>query len=234
MRWNHPTRGLVMPSAFIPIAERTGLILPLGRWALDEACRQLKSWQIQGIAPKLISVNVSALQLRTSNDLERDIADSLARHGIAPELLELELTESVLMEVTQQHNDGFERLGRLGVRIAIDDFGTGYSSLHYLTTYQVNRLKIAQQLVAKVDSDSRNATVVRAAVRLARDLDIECIAEGVETEAQAKFLLSAGCKYAQGYYFSRPVEANRAAEVLRQGRTGLGRGPRHIPKTTAA
>ena len=233
MRWNHPTRGLVPPSVFIPIAERTGLINPLGRWALDEACRQLKAWQAQGIAPKLISVNVSALQLRTSTDLERNIADSLARHGIAPDLLELELTESVLMEVAQQNSDCFEWLRRLGVRIAIDDFGTGYSSLHYLTTYRVNRLKIAQELVSKVDSDSRNATVVRAAIRLARDLDIECIAEGVETEAQAKFLLAAGCEYAQGYYFNRPVDAERAAVILRQGRTGLGRGPLRVPKTTA-
>jgi diguanylate cyclase len=234
MRWNHPTRGLVPPSVFIPIAERTGLILPLGRWALDESCRQMKAWQTQGIAPKLLSVNVSAVQFRASTDLERNIAESLARHRIAPDLLELELTESVLMEVAQQHSDCFERLRRLGVKIAIDDFGTGYSSLHYLTSYRVNRLKIAQQLVSKVDSDSRNATVVRAAVRLARDLDIECIAEGVETEAQGEFLLSAGCEYAQGYYFSRPVNVQRAAEILREGRTGLGQRPRQILETTAA
>jgi EAL domain-containing protein (putative c-di-GMP-specific phosphodiesterase class I) len=194
----------------------------------------LRAWQTQGIAPKLLSVNVSALQLRTSNDLEKNIADSLARHEIAPELLELEITESVLMEVTQQHNDCFERLGRLGVKIAIDDFGTGYSSLHYLTTYRVNRLKIAQQLVSRADSDSRNASVVRAAVRLARDLAIDCIAEGVETEAQAEFLLSAGCQYAQGYHFHRPVDAEHAAEVLRQGRTGLELGSRQALKSTAA
>ena len=122
----------------------------------------------------------------------------------------------------------------MACRIAIDDFGTGYSSLHYLTTYRVNQVKIAQQLVSKVDSDSRNATVVRAAVRLARDLDIECIAEGVETEAQAEFLLSAGCKYAQGYHFSRPVDVMRAVILLHQGRVGPARGPLRVIKTTAA
>jgi EAL domain-containing protein (putative c-di-GMP-specific phosphodiesterase class I) len=233
MRWNHPTRGPIPPSTFIPIAERTGLILSLGRWALDEACRQMREWIAQGIAPKLMAVNVSALQFRVSSDLERNIADSLAKYGIAPELLELELTESVLMEAAQQHSDCFDRLRRLGVRIAIDDFGTGYSSLHYLTTYRVNQVKIAQQLVSRVDSDSRNATVVRAAVRLARDLDIGCIAEGVESEAQAEFLLAAGCDYAQGYYFSRPVNAKRAAEVLRQGGAGPAR-PLRVVKTTAA
>ena len=234
MRWNHPARGLVPPSVFIPIAERTGLILSLGRWALDEACRQMKEWQAQGLTPKLMSVNVSGLQLRVSSDLERNIADSLARHGIAPSLLELELTESVLMEAVQQHSDCFDRLRRLGVRIAIDDFGTGYSSLHYLTTYRVNQVKIAQQLMSKVDSDSRNATVVRAAVGLAHDLGIGCIAEGVETEAQVKFLLSAGCEYAQGYYFSHPVDAQRAAKMLREGRAGLGRGRLSVLKTSAA
>ena len=234
MRWNHPTRGRIPPSVFIPIAERTGLILPLGRWALDEACRQMKEWQTQDIAPRFVSVNVSALQFRVASDLERNIADSLTRHGIAPERLELELTESVLMEAAQQHGECFDRLRRLGVRIAIDDFGTGYSSLHYLTTYRVNQVKIAQQLVAKVDSDSRNATVVRAAVRLASDLDIECIAEGVETEAQAEFLLSAGCKYAQGYHFSRPVDVMRAVILLHQGRAGPARGPLRVIKTTAA
>jgi diguanylate cyclase (GGDEF)-like protein len=234
MRWNHPTRGLISPSIFVPVAERSGLIVLLGRWALDETCRQMKEWTAQHIAPKLIAVNVSALQFKVSSDLERNVADSLAKHGLPPELLELELTESVLMEAAQQHSDCFDRLRRLGVRIAIDDFGTGYSSLHYLTTYRVNQVKIAQQLVSRVDSDSRNATVVRAAVRLARDLGIGCIAEGVESEAQAEFLLSAGCGYAQGFYFSRPVNAKRAAELLCLGGIGPAFSPLRIVKTTAA
>jgi EAL domain-containing protein (putative c-di-GMP-specific phosphodiesterase class I) len=128
-----------------------------------------------------------------------------ASRGIAPGMIEIELTESVLMEVTHQHSDRFERFRKLGIRIAIDDFGTGYSSLNYLTTYPINRLKIAQELVSGVETEARSATVVRTAVRLARELGIEIIAEGVETEGQAKFLISAGCEIGQGYYFSRPV-----------------------------
>jgi diguanylate cyclase (GGDEF)-like protein len=217
-RWNHPRRGFVMPSLFIPIAEQTGTIVRLGRWAFDESCRQLRSWQDEGIAPELVAVNCSAVQFKGQSGLESDILQSLARWGIAPGAMEIELTETVLMEVTQQHCDLLNRLRDLGLRIALDDFGTGYSSLIYLTTYPITRLKIAQQLVGRVDSDPRNATVVRAAIQLAQELGIEFIAEGVETEAQLEFLTSAGCRLGQGYYFSRPVSAEHATELLRRGR----------------
>jgi EAL domain-containing protein (putative c-di-GMP-specific phosphodiesterase class I) len=218
VRWNHPTRGLIMPSIFIPIAERTGAIVPLGHWVFEEACRQLKRWRGQGIAPQVLAVNVSGVQFKRGGDLELNIAASLAKWNIESGNIEVELTETVLMEITQKHGDTLERLQQLGVRIAIDDFGTGYSSLKYLTIYPVNRLKIAQELVFRVTTDSRNATVVRAAIRLAQELGIEVIAEGVETKAQADFLLSAGCAYAQGYYFSRPMNAERATELLQQGK----------------
>jgi diguanylate cyclase (GGDEF)-like protein len=215
LRWNHPKRGQISPSLFIPIAERTGTIIPLGRWAFEEACRQLNSWDAEGIAPDVVAVNISAIQCKRSG-LERDIAESLARWRINPGKMELELTESVLMEVTQQNRDVIERLQKLGLKIAIDDFGTGYSSLNYLTTYPVDRLKVAQELVFRVTTCSRNATVVQTAIRLAQELGIALIAEGVETEAQARFLISAGCGSAQGYYFSPPVSAERATELLRQ------------------
>jgi diguanylate cyclase (GGDEF)-like protein len=218
VRWNHPTRGLILPSIFIPIAERTGAILPLGQWVFEEACRQLKRWRDQGIAPQVLAVNVSGVQFKKGSDLELNIAASLARWEIKPGNIEVELTETVLMEITQKHGEALESLQQLGVRIAIDDFGTGYSSLKYLTAYPVNRLKIAQELIFRVTTDSRNATVVRAAIRLAQELGIEVIAEGVETKAQADFLLSAGCPHAQGYYFSRPVNAERATKLLQQGK----------------
>jgi diguanylate cyclase (GGDEF)-like protein len=217
VRWNHPQRGLVMPSVFIPVAERTGTILPLGQWVFDEACRQAKLWLDAGIAPQVVAVNLSAAQCKGSN-LEPEICESLTKWGIPRGIMEIEVTESVLMEVTQKNIDVLDGLRQLGVRIAIDDFGTGYSSLAYLTHYPVNRLKIAQQLVFGVTSDTRNATVVRTAVRLARELGIDCVAEGVETEAQASFLVSAGCGYAQGYYFSRPITPERATERLFQGK----------------
>jgi diguanylate cyclase (GGDEF)-like protein len=234
VRWNHPTRGLIMPLIFIPIAERTGAIVPLGHWVFEEACRQLNRWRDQGIAPQALAVNVSGVQFKRASDLELDIGVTLARWGIKSGNIEIEITETVLMEMTQKHGDALERLRQLGVRIAIDDFGTGYSSLKYLTMYPVNRLKIAQELVCRVTTDSRNATVVRAAIRLAQELGIEVIAEGVETEAQVNFLLSAGCAYGQGYYFSRPVNAERATELLRRGLIKPARDLLRVIETTAA
>jgi diguanylate cyclase (GGDEF)-like protein len=234
LRWNHPTRGQIPPSVFIPIAERSGEIQPLGQWVFDAACRQLQLWQNEGIAPEILGVNFSALQFKGSADVDRDVAASLDKWGIAPGKIEIELTESVLMEITQQHSDRFERLRRRGVRIAIDDFGTGYSSLNYLANYPINRIKIAQELVFGVDTDSRSATVVRAAIRLAHELDIEIIAEGVETKGQEQFLLSAGCEFGQGYYFSKPVNAERASELLRTKTIKPIHGVLRLVQTTAA
>jgi diguanylate cyclase (GGDEF)-like protein len=215
VRWNHPTRGLVLPSLFIPIAERTGVIVQLGQWVFDQACRQTKQWHREGIAPPIVAVNFSAVQCKQS-DFEQDLAQSLARWGVDPGAMELELTESVLMDATQEHRDIIERLRRLGVRIAIDDFGTGYSSLSYLANYPVDRLKIAQQLIFGVESDPRHASVARMAIHLSREIGVEVIAEGVENDAQARFLVAAGCACAQGYHFSKPVTAERATELLRE------------------
>ena len=234
VRWNHKTRGLLTPASFMSIAERTGAVLPLGRWIMDEACRQMKAWQDEGIAPDVLAINVSGVQLKDSPDIEREIAASLAEWSIDPRHIELELTESVLMEASQRHGETLENLRRLGLRIAIDDFGTGYSSLKYLTAYPVNRLKLAQEFVFRVTVDYRNAAVVRAAVRLARELGLDVIAEGVETEAQKRFLIGAGCEEAQGYYFSRPVRACHATGLLRAGHIGSGAVLPEPPFTSAA
>ena len=235
VRWNHKTRGLLTPAAFIPIAERTGAVLPLGNWIFDEACRQLKDWHAEGIAPQVLAVNVSGVQLKNAAELEREVEASLTKWNINPGDIELELTESVLMEATQRHSNTLENLRRLGIRIAIDDFGTGYSSLKYLTTYPVNWLKLAQEFVFRVTVDYRNAAVVRAAIRLAHELGLDVIAEGVETEAQMRFLIGAGCEHAQGYYFSRPVcrrlkrrqsFARDVSSLSRRRRSGGSRRPR--------
>jgi diguanylate cyclase (GGDEF)-like protein len=231
-RWNHPERGLVMPSVFIPLAEQSGSIVALGRWVIDEACRQLRLWRDQKILAPLVSVNVSALQLRDGCDLARDVNSSLARWGIAPTDLEIELTESVLMEAAQRRNKSLEQLRQLGVRIAIDDFGTGYSSFGYLATYPVTRLKIAQELVFPATTDSRSAAVVRAAIDLGNALGIEVIVEGVETDAHARFLATAGCDQAQGYHFSRPLNAACATELLRD--RSLAGAPMVVSHGTAA
>ena len=217
LRWNHPLRGQLMPSLFIPIAERTGSVVTLGRWAFDRACQAMKSWQDESIAPNLLAVNFSAIQFKGQPDLEFEVMQSLAKWGIAPSRMEVELTESVLMEVAEKHCDVLTHLSDLGLRIAIDDFGTGYSSLSYLTQYPVSRLKIAQQLVSRVDVNRRNATVVRAAIHMARELGIEVIAEGVETKAHATFLTAAGCEFGQGYYYSQPLDEQGMTMLLRYG-----------------
>ena len=218
VRWNHETRGLLTPASFIPIAERTGAVLPLGKWIFDQACRQLHEWKAEGIAPQVMAVNISGVQLKNAAELEREVEESLARWDINPGEIELELTETVLMEATRRHNETLENFRQLGTKIAIDDFGTGYSSLKYLTIYPVNRLKLAQEFIFRVTVDYRNAAVVRASIRLAHELGLDVIAEGVETEAQMRFLIGAGCEHAQGYYFSRPVKASEVAELLRKGR----------------
>ena len=234
LRWNHPKRGQISPTVFIPIAERSGQIQMIGQWVLDAACRQLRLWQDAGVAPKLVGVNISALHFKGSAELDREVAACLQKWGIAPDMIEIELTESVLMEITQQHNDRFERLRQIGVRIAIDDFGTGYSSLSYLANYPINRVKIAQELVFRVDTEPRSAAVVRAAIRLADELGIDLISEGVENEGQERFLLSAGCEHGQGYYFSRPVNVRRATELLRSGKIEPLRKALRLVESSAA
>ncbi len=209
-----------MPSIFNPVAEKSAIIQRLGQRVFDTACGQLAQWVKQGIAPQTLAVNVSGQQLKRIDDFERDVAESLAKWNIDPGVVELELTETVLMEASPRLNDALQRLRQMGLRIAIDDFGTGFSSLKYLTVYPINRLKIAQDLVFGVSDDARNAAVVRAAIRLAHELGIEVIAEGVETEAQASFLSSAGCDNAQGYLYSRAVDAIAATALLLRSRIG--------------
>jgi EAL domain-containing protein (putative c-di-GMP-specific phosphodiesterase class I) len=207
VRWNHPTRGLIRPTLFIPVAEQTGVIRALGQWVLTRACRQVRDWEEAGVAVPRLAVNVSGAQLRQPREFELCAAAILAETGVHGEQIELEITESVLMDSTERDAETLERLRDLGMTIAIDDFGTGYSSLTYLANYPVTKLKIAQDLIAGVPSDPRKGVVVRSAVHLAIALGIECIAEGVETADQVRFMLEAGCEIAQGYYYSVPVPA---------------------------
>jgi EAL domain-containing protein (putative c-di-GMP-specific phosphodiesterase class I) len=215
LRWHHPTRGMLVPSQFIPLAERTGNIVALGEWTLEEACRQMRCWSDLGIAPELVAVNVSASQFKPNSRLEDFLSASLDKWRIAPFAVQVELTESVLMEVTREHSADLERLRQLGISIAIDDFGTGYSSLSYLTNYPVNRLKIAPELVFGAHCDHRKAIVVRASIRLAEEIGIECIAEGIEDADQVAFLLAAGCLYGQGFHLGEPISAEKMTERLR-------------------
>ena len=218
LRWNHPQRGLILPASFIPIAETSGSIVQIGDWVIEQACRQIKAWSDLGIAPPIVALNLSAAQFKLAADLDHVVAKNLARFGVLPAQLELELTETVLMETTEKHSAAFDRLRRLGVRITIDDFGTGYSSLDYLRSFRVSRLKIDRRFINDVCTNPDDATIVRATVNLAHALGIEVVAEGVETIEQRDFLISADCKLAQGHYFGEPVPEAQASALLRQNR----------------
>ncbi|MGN6570454.1 MAG: putative bifunctional diguanylate cyclase/phosphodiesterase [Pseudolabrys sp.] len=225
LRWQHPTKGLLGPGHFIGVAEQSGLINRIGAWVIDEACRQSRRWIDLGVAPKAVAVNVSANQFKSTPEVNDVVVAALERHGIPASMIELELTESALMEITQSSGEMLRRLRAAGLRISLDDFGTGYSSLSYLTHFPVNRVKIAQELVLGIVNDPRNAAVVRAAIHLADELGIECMAEGVETASQLDFLVAAGCGFGQGYYFGRPMSAEPMTEMLRKAAGGKP-GPR--------
>jgi diguanylate cyclase (GGDEF)-like protein/PAS domain S-box-containing protein len=217
VRWNHPTRGVLAPADFIAVAERTGTMRALGQRILENACRQMKLWRDQGIGPPVIAVNVSILQLKAGTEFIRDVTGTLAKAGVAPSDLELDVTESMLARMTLSQNDVLDRLQQLGVRIALDNFGTEYSSFDYLRTYRVNHLKVARQFIEKATEDPKQAATIRAIIRVARELGIQVIAQGVETKEQRALLISIGSPTAQGFYFSEPVRAQRATELLTRG-----------------
>ncbi|MEQ1912790.1 MAG: EAL domain-containing protein, partial [Vicinamibacterales bacterium] len=217
IRWRHPERGLIAPAQFVSIAEDCGRIKPIGFWVVHEACRQARLWQIAGIPPIPIAVNISAIEFRHEGFL-RHLADVLRETGIDPRQLEIELTESALMAHVEHATSVMHSLKALGVRLAIDDFGTGWSSLSYLRHFPIDALKIDQSFVHEVAPGSDAASIVRAVIAMAKSLKHRVIAEGVETAAQLAFLREEGCDEAQGYYLSRPVGADECATLLRRGR----------------
>jgi len=217
IRWHHPTRGEVGPAAFIAVAETTGIIGLIGHFVLLTACRQAKLWLNLGLDFKRISVNVSALQFKTPVALEADIAAALADTGLPPHLLELELTESVLMDASREHSNILLRLRKIGVKLAIDDFGTGYSSLDYLRRFPADHIKIAQSFTKNIETELGDASIVRAIISLARELDISVIAEGIENRKQLDLVKGWGCQQIQGFYFACPLNAERITELLTGG-----------------
>lgn len=216
VRWQDPEMGLIQPNDFIHVAEDCGLIYPLGEWVLSTACTQAKSWQDQGFPPVRMAVNVSSTQFRRHDFIEM-VEDKLQRSGLAPECLEIELTESLVMEDIQQ---GLERLTDLKVRkikLAIDDFGTGYSSLLYLKHFPFDRIKIAQEFVQDIPDDLDDVAIVEAIFAMASSLNLEVIAEGVETRKQFDYLYDCHCSEIQGYYFSRPQPADSLSSLMHAG-----------------
>jgi diguanylate cyclase (GGDEF)-like protein len=213
IRWQHPELGLLAPAKFVSIAEDCGLILPIGRWVLLEACRQTRAWQTAGLAPITVAVNTSALELHAKDFLE-NIRTTLDDTGLAPHYLELELTESVLMPDAESVGLLLHALTYLGVKLAVDDFGIGYSSLSYLRRFPIDTLKIDQSFVNHVTSNPDDAAIVNAVISMGKSLKQRVIAEGVETEEQLAFLLDQQCDEGQGFYFSRAVDADAFAKLL--------------------
>ena len=215
VRWQHPEAGLLPPGQFIALAERSGHIIPIGEWVLREACRQGRLWADALAQPPVVAVNLSALQFKRGDVLAL-VRDALATSGLPAQLLELELTESILLQDVDSTIATLQGLKALGVKLSIDDFGTGYSSLSYLKRLAVDKLKIDQSFVRDMLTDADGASIVKAIVQLGHNLQLTVIAEGVETESQRQALTEMGCDEAQGYLISRPAPAEVCLALLTQ------------------
>ncbi|MBA1272314.1 putative bifunctional diguanylate cyclase/phosphodiesterase [Stutzerimonas azotifigens] len=217
IRWKHPERGLVPPDQFIPLAEQNGSILAIGEWVLDQACRQLREWHEEGFVGLRMAVNLSTVQLHHA-ELPRLVSNLMQVHRLPPESLELEVTETGLMEDISAAAQNLHSLRRSGALIAIDDFGTGYSSLSYLKSLPLDKIKIDRSFVQDIAPEGGDATIVNAIVQLARSLNMQVIAEGVETAEQEAYLIAQGCHEGQGFYYSKPLPARELTQYLNQPR----------------
>ena len=225
LRWKHPSLGTLAPGSFISAVEEIGIINSIGQWAIHEACRQAVFWQAQGHIDTTTSVNVSAGLISQRGFVEQ-IRNTLTETGLQPELLELEITESMLVEDFDLFKETLNLVRNLGVQIALDDFGTGFSSLMYLSQFPIDTLKIDQHFVRNLGQ--RNRLIIQSVIELAQKLHLRTIAEGVETLNQAEFLLGTGCQLAQGYYFSSPLSPDAYAEyAIKASETKPLRGHRH-------
>ena len=216
IRWNHPQWGIVMPDRFVAVAEESGLIVPIGHWVLREACLQSKSWEIAGLGPGSIAVNVSALEFRRKDFVE-SVRTILRETGLAADHLQLEITESVLMRDAESSIAILQQLKEMGIQLAVDDFGTGFSSLSYLTQFPIDVLKIDQSFVHDIDAVGGNNGIVSAIIAMGNSLHQRVIAEGVEDSAQLTFLKDRQCEEAQGYFLSRPIIGEQYETLLIQG-----------------
>ena len=218
LRWDNPELGMVSPAEFIPLAEETGLIASIGEWVLKTACSQNKAWQSEGFSPLILSVNLSAQQFR-QKDLAGVIGRTLSDTDLEPKWLELELTESLLMEDTKVSSGTLEELRAMGLSVSVDDFGTGYSSLGYLKRFPLDTLKIDQSFVRDIPIDPDSAAIANSIIALARSLRLNVVAEGVETVEQLSFLREVDCDEIQGYLFSEPLPPDDFKELLRSGKS---------------
>jgi len=211
LRWKHPKLGLVSPSKFIPIAEDTGLILPIGEWVLQSACEQVRKWQNMNM-PIRVAVNVSDLQLKQTN-IVQTIQNAIDNHQVRPDLLEIELVENIVFRNADSSFENLHRLKSIGIALAMDDFGAGFSTLGYLAHIPFDRIKIDQKLVANINN-AKDAAVVSGIITICNNLNLEVLAEGVETKDQLTFCVSKGCNFFQGWYYSRAVAPPKITQYL--------------------
>jgi len=216
IRWYHPRLGLILPGEFIPIAEECGLIVPIGRWVLREACRQSRAWQDAGLAPTCLAINISPAELRSA-DFANEVRAILAETKLESRHLELEVTETFLLQDIEATTAVLRALKKVGVQLALDDFGTGYASLRFLRTFPIDAVKIDQSFVRRIRIDPADASIVNAVISMGRSLHMRVVAEGVESRQQLELLAAQGCSEAQGFYFSRPVPADECTRLLRNG-----------------
>ena len=219
LRWLHPEVGLIPPSHFIGVAEETGAIMPIGRWVLEEACRQAKNWQDQGYPDLYVAVNLSARQFKQP-DLVDDVLNVLRKTGLTPDHLKLEVTESSVMENPEDAIAKMRRLHEYGIRFSIDDFGTGYSSLSHLKRFPVDTLKIDRSFVREATDNMGDQEIIRTILAMASSLKMHAVAEGVETKEQRDFLCGEGCCIMQGFYFGAPVPEKEFESLLKRGVLG--------------
>lgn len=219
VRWRHPDEGLIPPDRFIPVAEDCGLIEPLGAWVLHQACRQLQDWTQLGETDLMMAINISPMQFRKSGFIDT-VRHALSASGVDPARVELEITETLLMQPLKDLDNRLRELADMGLTFALDDFGTGYSSLGYLKRLPISRIKLDKSFVADLPGDVEDEAITRATLSMAKDLGLRCVAEGVETEAQQRFLTQRGCDALQGYLFARPMPADECRDWLRRYRRG--------------
>jgi len=228
VRWEHPERGLVSPANFIPLAEETGLIIPIGEWVLRTACKQHKEWLDQGMRPLRLAVNLSRRQFRQKNLIEM-IGEALDESGLPPDLLELEITESSVMNDSDKAISTMHALRQMGVHLAIDDFGSGYSSLSCLKQFPISKLKIDQSFVRDLTSGKGDAAITHAIINLARNLNLEVVAEGIETRDQMRYLKKNGCHHGQGFLFSKPLPVKKLTGMVQDWVPRFSFGRRLLP-----
>jgi EAL domain-containing protein (putative c-di-GMP-specific phosphodiesterase class I) len=213
LRWKHGTLGLISPAEFIPIAERSGQIIALGKWVIEDVCRQMQAWQNAGLKRLKVAINLSQIQLRSPGIVE-DILCITAKHGISPSTLMFEITETVAMQDAEATMAAIRRLQEAGFELAIDDFGTGYSSLSYLQQFGVQQMKVDRSFISNLTTDDKGLSIVAAIIRLAHSLNMEVVAEGVETEAQLALLKELKCDQTQGYLLGRPMDVTEFVALL--------------------